>query len=156
MGIKMENLDKVVMTSTPEELVVLTFEGLLKALDNVKESLLKRDREEYNFQIQRVLLFIDELFYSLDFSVDIAKDLGAIYFYCRNQVYKARITMDISLIDLVKKIITPISEAFYQVNEAEEKNKSIKDLNGVVAGLTYGKGSLEEVVVKSGKSGVRA
>lgn len=146
-----------VVNATPLQLTKITYEGIFKALDEAKDAYENKDYIIFDTELARAELLLDELFTSLDFTVDISKDIGAIYFFCKNQLSIAAVTRKVSILEDVHKILTPLYEGFDEISSTQETPVKLnKKIPGIVAGMTYGKGSLTETVFTNPNSGFKA
>ncbi|NLY42681.1 MAG: flagellar protein FliS [Clostridiaceae bacterium] len=145
-----------VVNATPLQLTLITYEGIFKALDEAREAYENKDYVIFDTELARAELLLDELFTSLDFDVDLSKDIGAIYFFCKNQLSIAAVTRKESMLEDVKKILTPLYEGFNEISSTQEAPaKANKKITGIVAGMTYGKGNLTETVLTDPNSGFK-
>lgn len=150
-------LKNKVFNANPGELLVITYEGMFEAIDSAVEHNKNGNFEAFSEELDRAIGFITELFGALDFSMEIAQDLGSLYFFCRNHMLMAQTKNDVSYLNDVMKILRPLYEGFCEaVKSLQSTAESSAEVKGIVAGMTYGKGSLNEMVVGNEKKGFKA
>jgi flagellar protein FliS len=151
-----------VMSASPIELVLIMYEQLFALAKDIKANIARRAPAAVEPDAERAQAIIDELVNSLDFSVEISKDLGAIYFYVRDRILEANIKFDSSIWDHIEQTMRPLYEGF--ADAARQAAEAAPGAGGtgaapssrpaIVAGMTYGHGTLKEVVVNT-KKGLR-
>jgi flagellar protein FliS len=104
---KYEN--SMVMTATPEKLVVLMYEGALKFLNFAKVDINDKDFVKANEHLYKVQLILGELMCSLNFDYeDISNRLFSIYSHLYDKVVQANVKKDTALIDEVSSTLEPL------------------------------------------------
>ena len=147
-----------VMSASPLELILIMYEKFFELIPTIKSNMEKHLIKEIEQDTELALEIIDELINCLDFSVEISKDLGAIYYYARNLIMDGHIKLDPVIWDEVESTMRPLYEGFTEASKQYAapgidplKAKSTQ----IVAGMTYGHGNLHEVVVNT-RNGLRA
>lgn len=147
-----------VMTASPAELILMMFEQFFDLIPDIKRNVARGSQAAVEPDAERAQAIVDELIGSLDFSLDISKDIGAIYIYVRNKILEANIRFDADIWDHVESVMRPLYDGFKQAaaqagTDAEQPAISSRDPS-IIAGYTYGHSSLKEVVVNT-KTGLR-
>lgn len=146
-----------VYNASPGELVVITYEGMFKAIDAAIEHHKNENFEGFSKEVRKAVDFITDLFDALDFSMQVAQDLGSLYFFCRNHMLLGMTKNDVSYLNDVMKILRPLYEGFCEaVKSLHSTAENSGEIKGVVAGMTYGKGSLNEMVAGDENKGFKA
>lgn len=134
-----------VMTATPLQLVLITYEALLEELKDSITNLKLNKIKQYDKNLNNSRNIIRELIHSLDIEYKPADDLLAIYAYCQKLINAAQFRKDISKVEECIKVLTPLYEGWQQAEQitAGEINKTNKQ--PMVAGMTYGKSDIDMV-----------
>ena len=151
-----------VMSASPLDLVLIMYEQFFALAKDIKANIAKAAPAAVEPDAERAQAIIDELVNSLDFDVEMSKDLGAIYFYVRDRILEANVKFDASIWEHIEQTMKPLYEGFAdaarQAAEAEQESGAATAAAAarpaIVAGMTYGQGTLKEVVVNT-KKGLR-
>lgn len=130
------------------ELVVIIYELFLLAMDEAQEAFDKGELSEGVKYIKRAEGFLQELMGSLDRRYEIAEELMRLYRYVYEQLIFSVIRQKMVNGETVREVMTKLKEAFIQVAKQDESGPVMENTQQIYAGLTYGKGSLNEVLLK--------
>lgn len=112
MGLEVYN-QQAATTEDPYLLILKLYEGLLKYLSFVEESIKADNIEEKFNYINRSIAIFDELRNVLDFDGgDIAYYLDGLYLYQIETLFTAGVDNNLSAIAQVKKVVTGLIEAW--------------------------------------------
>lgn len=146
-----------VMAASPLELILIMLEQFFELIPDIKQNIQKGSAAAMEPDSERAQAIIEELINSLDFDVEMSKDLGAIYYYVRDRILEANIKFDARIWDHIESVMRPLYEGFAEAGrilEPEEKQPFAPTSNpSIFAGITYGNRSLNEIVVNT-KSGL--
>jgi len=147
-----------VMTASPAELILIMYEQFFELIPDIKRNIQRKSAAAMEPDSERAQAIIDELIGSLDFNIELSKDIGAIYFYVRNLILEANIRFDAGIWDRIESVMRPLYEGFKEAAnllESETSDKPFLASTGpsIVAGITYGQSKLKEIVVNT-KSGI--
>ena len=147
-----------VMTASPAELILIMYEQFFELIPDIKRNIQKKSAAAMEPDSERAQAIIEELIGSLDFNIELSKDIGAIYFYVRNLILEANIRFDAGIWDRIESVMRPLYEGFKEASnllESETPDKPFLAAAGpsIVAGITYGQSKLKEIVVNT-KSGI--
>lgn len=134
------------------ELVVIIYELFLIAVDEAKEYFKEGKSEEGCRCIKRAQGFLQELMGSLDKRYEIAEDLMRLYRYVYEQLIFSNIRKKLVHGETVVEVMTKLKEAFVQVAREDHSSSVMENSQQVYAGLTYGKSSLNEVLLTGNES----
>ena len=98
------------------ELVKLTLELAAIYIGEAEKSV--SDENEFRNNIKKARAFIGHLITSLNMKYAISKELFNIYLYINNELHKAGIRKDITLLPRIKGITETLSEAFAETLQA--------------------------------------
>jgi flagellar protein FliS len=149
-----------VMSASPLELILIMYEQLFALISDIKRDIAKKAPTLAEPNAERAHAIVEELINALDFSVDLSKDLGAIYYFVRDRIMEANIKFDAAIWDQVYDTMRPLYEGFLDASrQLGERGAGRKHANAgqpsIVAGMTYGQGNLNEIVINT-KNGLKA
>ena len=136
-----------VMTASPLELVVLTYEAIFERLDEALDMLSKGDTKGFDDNINWSKDAITELIHSLDAEYKISYDLLSMYSYSFKLLNTAFLKRDEKKVMQCKKVLMPLYEAWKELLEKDSKLEThgVDVRPSVVAGMTYGKSDIDMV-----------
>lgn len=140
-----------VVNASKGELLCITYELFLEQIELAKKS---EESEKRKAAIQKSIKILQMLVNDLNFEYEISKELFSIYVYVQGLLINAK---DNQKLDEAYKLIHKIYSAFKQVAQQETtKQPVMQNAEVVYAGLTYGKGTINETVMKNEGRGFRA
>lgn len=144
--IEKEYLASRVATANDAQLVAILYEGLI---DTIKESIeYVNDNNKFNTSINKCKDILAEFLATLQGSSDIANNYRSLYLYVNSLVTSANIKKDVSKLKEAIKIITPLCEAWNELGISIAKEEADKTTRpSIVAGMTYGKGYVNDHVI---------
>lgn len=115
--------------ATPHRLVQKLMSGVLDGIANAKGSIVHKDPEQRNDQIQWTMRVIDGLRGALDFEQggEIAANLDSLYDYMNRRLYDANIHNDAEPLDEVSSLMKEIKVAWDSMPEQLQKAENIRD-----------------------------
>ncbi|MBS1983864.1 MAG: flagellar export chaperone FliS [Bdellovibrionales bacterium] len=114
-----------IKTATPEQVLLMLYEGAIKAAKLAKTHIEKPNVAEKCKQITKVHDIVVELNTSLDHSKspEVATQLASLYEFCTTQLLKANMNNDTAALDSVIKILTTLYEGWVAAVEEVRKAK---------------------------------
>ena len=105
-----------VMTASPEQLVVMLYDGAGRFLRQAEGSMLEGSWLQAGEKLSRAEAIIDELLATLDMNAgEIAERLQAIYIFCKTRLIEARIERDPIRIEQVARLLAELRSAWANV-----------------------------------------
>lgn len=129
------------------ELVVIIYELFLLAMDEAEKAFQKGELSEGVKEIKRAEGFLQELMGSLDQRYAIAEELMRLYRYVYEQLIFSAIRQKMVNGETVREVMSKLKEAFIEVAKQDHSRPVMENSQQIYAGLTYGKGSLNEVLL---------
>ncbi len=104
-------------TSSPAQLVVMLFDGILRFVTEAQAALETGDRGRMGDRVGRAIAIVDELVATLDhqYAPELADNLTAVYGFAKRRLYEANVKSDAKCLADVKTAITPIRDAYAQI-----------------------------------------
>lgn len=101
-------------TASPEQLVLMLYDGALRFLNQAKVAIREDKLEETHKMITRSQNILNELLSSLNYEKggDIARNLGSLYTYMHSRLIDANLRKDAALVQEVQDLLTPIRDAW--------------------------------------------
>jgi flagellar protein FliS len=108
-----------VLTASPEQLVVMLYDGAIRFLRQSAEAMRAGQREQSRNRMRRAEAIIEELNSTLDMSYgQIPARLRSIYLFCNRQLIEANAKTDATAIDSVVRLLGELREAWDEVASA--------------------------------------
>jgi flagellar protein FliS len=105
-----------VLTATPEQLVVMLYDGAIRFLRQSAEAMRAGQREQSRNRMSRAEAIIDELNSTLDMSYgDLPARLRSIYLFCKRHLINANVNTDPEAIDTVARLLGELRESWDQL-----------------------------------------
>lgn len=147
--IEKEYLANRIANANDTELVVILYEGLIDSLDDGIDYLKAKAYKELNSSMQKSREVLAELLSTLQGNSEIANNLRRIYLYINQLITEAENGKDKEKLSLAKKVIMPIYDGWRELGEKEGQQEAAELSKGpqIVAGMTYGKGQLNDYVI---------
>lgn len=145
----MENQTARIANATPVQLVEITYELILEAIQQAKEALQKKDEIIFQKQIEKAQKFLMNLMESLDMSYELSYDIMSLYLYVNKLLIQSHIQKNQEPLEQSEKILINLEVAWKEVvkKQAESQSPVLENTQQIYAGLTYGKGTLKEAII---------
>lgn len=134
------------------ELVVVLYDMVLAYFAEAEEFYHLGKKEEFLEELKKAQACIKELTGILDFKYEISFELLSLYRYVNFTLSKTMIRRDPELLKDTQGVIEKLREAFYDISAQDQSEPMMANTEAVYAGLTYGKGTLNENLQNQGSS----
>jgi flagellar protein FliS len=105
--------DSSILTATPEQLVVMLYDGAGRFLRQARAALEEGDTPRANQRLQRAEAIVSELLHTLDPEAgEIAERLKAIYLFCLRHLNEARVERDPARIGEVVALLAELRDGW--------------------------------------------
>ena len=138
------------------DLVVVIYDITLCYLDEAKLALDNKDNRALTTAIVNVRKCINELIGSLHYDYSPAGELLDIYVFCSRRLSIVNSDKDYKELEEIHSIILRLRDAYSQISSTNKSGPIMQNSESVYAGLTYGKGMLNENVIGVGNRGFLA
>lgn len=135
------------------ELVVIIYELMLDSIQEAQENFVSGNLEMADRELKRAQGLLTEMRGSLDFQYEISVNLAALYRYVHEQLVHSIVRQKDVNLDSCQRVLRGLMTGFVEVAKQDHSEPVMENVQQVYAGLTYGRGSLNEVAVDAGQSG---
>lgn len=151
--IEKEYLASRIANANNAELVAILYEGLIDSLEDSIDYLKVGASKKLNTSLQKTREILAELLSTLQGDSEVANNLKSIYFYINQLITEAENKQDVEKLQLAIKVVAPIYEGWRELGEREGGQATAASSEGprIVAGMTYGKGQLNDYVIHDDK-----
>ncbi|MFN8614858.1 MAG: flagellar export chaperone FliS [Vampirovibrionales bacterium] len=115
-----------ITTASPEELLIMLYDGAIRFLKIAKKAMLAKDIEKTHNHLIKAQRILSEFMLTLDMEAggDIAKNLYALYEYLHFRLVHANIKKDTAAIDEVIGHLEPLKKTWEQAIEQARSTKA--------------------------------
>lgn len=131
------------------ELVVILFEMFDYCIEQAEEGFKSDDLEKADKYLKSAKGCVSELRGSLDLQYELSYNLHNIYSFVNRQLTTSIVKRSPVNLDNVRGNMEKLRKAFEEVAKKDTSNSVVQNSQQVYAGLTYGKGTLNEVFVNN-------
>lgn len=132
------------------DIIVVLYDIYLDYINTAISAFDNDDHEELKNAVYHCNEVIRHLEKDLNFAYDISVDLYKLYNFIQRMIAKFSYKKDKSLLEITIPIIRDLREAFAEVAEEDNSGRVMKNAQTVIAGITYGRGSLYEMTNDAG------
>lgn len=141
-----------VTQASRSELVVIMYEIILREMEYAKETFESGDMEAYEKELTKVGRFVNELMGALDYSIGISYQLMSLYIFANKQITVAKTQKQPELLEGATEVFEKLLVGYQKVSEEDTSGPVMKNTQQVYAGLTYGRGTLNEMYVNGNEA----
>jgi len=122
-------LESQVLTAGREQLLILTYDGLLRFLQRARLAIRQRDYEAKHAGLSRAQALLLELHRTLDFqaSPDLARSLAALYTYMLEELARADALDDESRVAHAIELLSTLRSAWAEAAASAQRGASGKE-----------------------------
>ena len=133
-----------ITNASPTGIIVILYDLAIEYMEEAKKCFNENDHEGAKVQCTNAGRVLGDLISSLDFSYGISFPLFRIYEYVSKEVSMAVIKNDGSSLGECIRLLLSLKDSFEQVAKQDTTGPAMNNAETVYAGLTYGKGMLNE------------
>jgi flagellar protein FliS len=153
----MDNVTARIVNANPTQLIEISYEIILKSLDTAKEHIKAGNEKDLLRSVEQAQKILRDLMDSLDMSYPISLELMSMYLYINKAIIQGWIGKNADKFDEAQKLLRTLLTGWNEVAAADKSSApAMANTQQVYAGLTYGKGSLNESVVNDKNRGFKA
>ncbi len=129
------------------ELIVIMYDIMKADISYAKKLLSQGDVVQYQRECRHAQKVLNELMAALDYHYAMAYDLLSLYSYMNKRIVAACMKKDSLILEDVDCILDKLKSAFEEVSKQDPTGPVMSNTQQVYAGLTYGRGTLNESAV---------
>lgn len=148
----LKSYTKRIAGASRSELVVIIYEVILKDLNDSIVAHENSDSYEFEKLLKHSKRFLKELMASLDYRYKISFELMRLYIYVNKLIVNAMFQKNTVFIEDAIEIMSNLLIGFEEVSKEDNSDPVMKNTEQIYAGLTYGKGVLNEVALNTNRT----
>jgi flagellar protein FliS len=129
------------------ELTVILYEMIQTELRDAKDAYDQSDLDTFAKSLKRAQKYVNELISTLDFKYAISYDLLSLYLYINKRIITAIIKQNPISLDSAESVLNKLYTGFSGISSQDTSGPVMRNTQQVYAGLTYGKGTLNETYI---------
>lgn len=129
------------------ELVVVTYDIILEYMADARTAAGKGDTDEFRLSLKQAQRFLGEMMRSLDFHVELSLRLMQLYEYVQRQLVASEVRGENVNLDSAAGVIAGLRKSFHEIADRDDSGCVMENSQQIYAGLTYGRGVLNEADV---------
>lgn len=130
------------------DLVVTTYEIISKYIGDAENAFKNDDKEKFRWNLRKAGEFMNELISSLDLQYEVSLNLYRLYRYVQRTLSDASFSGETAKLKSAKQVLSGLREAFAEVAKQDKSGPVLRETGQIYAGITYGKGILNEMYEK--------
>ena len=135
------------------ELIVIVYDIALSYIDTAIRAFDESNMEAFGANSRYACKCIGDLLEALDFNYEPSYPLMRIYVYISKQLSLAPVKKDKEALIVAKRLLSKLKKSFEDIAAQDDSAPLMSNTQEVYAGLTYGKGSLNESLQGSSNRG---
>ena len=135
------------------ELVVILFEMFAYCLDMSEDFFGDNDSEKGVYYMKQAQACLCELRGSLDFQYPISANLAELYRFVNVQLASGMARREPVEFVAVREVMSGLQDSFSKIAKEDNTKPVMENTQQVYAGLTYGRGTLNEVITSGNEPG---
>lgn len=139
-----------VTMASKSELIVILYEMILAEITEAKEAYEQGDLATFDKELKRAHKYVNELIVPLDFHYVVCYDLVSLYLYVNKRIITAIIKRNPISLDSAESVLKKLLIGFEGVSKEDKSGSMMRNTQQLYAGLTYGKGKLNETYIDPG------
>lgn len=134
------------------ELTVIVFELATEHIESAQEAYQSGDAAALEENAKKAMRYVTELSSALNYSQVISYDLFQLYRYVKSQLAKVAAGRKPDGLEEAKRVLCGLKSAFEEVAKQDDSAPLMSNTQQLYAGLTYGKGTLNEVFINENEA----
>lgn len=135
-----------ITSSNPTEIIALVLELTETYLDEAIMAKKEDNLDAFSDSLKKASKCVNDLLEALDLQYEIANQLMDIYMFVNKEITLAIVKKDSSSLPRIQAMITKLKKSFEELSKQDTSGIAMGNTQEVYAGLTYGKGSLNESI----------
>ena len=143
---KIRTYTRRITMANKTQMITILYEMVLDYIKEAEDSLDDHDEKGFSEGLSKAMNCIDELIHSLNMDYELGKNLLALYLFEKKQIIRAAVKISNEGLPHVKNTFEKLHEAYLCLETENKEEALMMNVPKVYAGLTYGKGCLEESI----------
>ena len=128
------------------QMITILYEMVLDYISEAEEAFGNSDDQGFSDGLSKAMNCIDELIHSLNLDYELGKNLLALYLFEKKKILRSLVKKDSEELIHVRNTFAKLHEAYLSLEMENNEEALMINVPKVYAGLTYGKGCLEESI----------
>ena len=133
-----------VTQASKSELIVILYEMILAEIKDAREAYEAEAYEAFAKNLKKAQRYVTELQVALDYKYEISYDLISLYLYVNKRIITAIVKRNPLPLDSAESVLMKLLTGFEEVSKQDKSGPMMHNTQKLYAGLTYGKGKLNE------------
>ena len=133
--------------SNPSEIIAILYEIFFTYLEDGEKAIDSRDYNTAREELRHASMVLQHLKGALNFKYELSSQLYSLYDFCQRSIEKSNYTGNATGIQEAKRIMKPLQDAFQETAKKDQSQSVMQHTQQVVAGMTYGRGTLNETTI---------
>ena len=138
------------------ELVAVTFDIIVDNITSSQKYYENENIADFRYELKSAQRFLGELMRSLDFRYPISRELLRLYEYVQRILVSSEVSGSDKGLGSAKSVMEKLGNAFDEISSQDSSGCVMENTQQIYAGLTYGKGTLNEADMGTGNRGFLA
>ena len=143
---KIRGYTRRITMANKTQMITILYEMVLDYICEAEDSLELHDENGFSGSLSKAMSCIDELIHSLNVKYELGRNLLALYLFEKKQIIKASARISSEELVHVKRTFEKLHEAYLELETKNNEEALMMNVPKVYAGLTYGRGRLEESI----------
>ena len=143
---QIQEYTRKITNASPTEIIVILYDLAIKYLEEAEVAYKASNHEGYRKECLNAQKVLGDLVGALNFDYEISLPLYRIYEYIEKEINNAVIKKDVTILANCKRFLTSLQDSFEKISKEDKNGPMMDNAQAVYAGLTYGKGTLNESV----------
>lgn len=136
-----------VTQASKSQLTVILYEMILEEIAEAKEHYETSDLAGFEKELKQAQRFVNELMATLNYQYAISYDLLSLYLFSNKAIIQAIMKKNPDTLMGVENVLKKLLHGFEEVSKTDKSGPVMRNTQQLYAGLTYGRGRLNEVYV---------
>ncbi len=145
-----------IIAANRSQLIVIMYEMMFAYMEDAKEHYEVNQWEEVKVDLDHVETVIRRLVSDLNHSYEISGQLYALYQFSLRQLALCKVKKNLEGMDNAKKVLDNLYVGMVGMAKQDDSGPLMRNSQKVVAGMTYGKHSMNEVCLEDNRRGFYA
>lgn len=143
---QIQDYTRKITNGSPTDIIVVLYELAIKYIDDAVDANKAANHEVFRKECSNAQKVLGDLVGALNFDYELAFALYRIYEYIEKEIANSVIKDDATSLANCRKFLLALKDSFEKVSKEDNNGPMMDNAQTVYAGLTYGKGTLNESV----------